>query len=319
MTTRFILAVLASLALAGCGGNPLGTGTDGGGGTGTGTDNGGTDNGTGGGTPGGGTPGAGTLIPSTVSLNVGAAGLKDWASGDPEFKITMTAQDAADLTATYSRDNTRDAGPYEAYTYQSTTSNRMVVALVRKVNGIAAVTAVEAGQFSDYHGGGQIWRADVFTRPTNGGQGARFDYSGTYAGLLNVGTPTAGGPGGTLNPSEAMRTTGRALITADFTEMRVSGGVDQRQIIDGTLNGSVDLPDIALKVTKITPSGTFNDSVRVLGSGGTWSDAGTYAGAFNADASAVATVMVFNPVPSVTEHGAIVLSSCTTSGGPACP
>lgn len=296
MSKRFLLLLMSSLALAGCGGNPIGDGGGGGGG-------------------GGGT--TNPLVPAAVSMNVEAAALQGWSSNVATIAVQMTAQDATDLSGNYGRNAALDVGDYEAYSYQTTTSNRMVVALVRKVDGVAAISAVDAGQFANYHGGAQVWRADVFTRPSGGGVGARYDYSGTYAGLLNTGTPTGGGPGGTLNPTQSWRTTGRALITADFTEMRVSGGVDQRTVLE--TGGS--LADIALWATAINADGTFTDSVRRADPSG-WTSAGTYGGAFNGDADAVAAVMVFNPVSGAAnlyEHGMIVLPSCTAGGGPACP
>jgi hypothetical protein len=228
----------------------------------------------------------------------------------------MTAQDATDLDADYERDTDLDVGPYQAYVYQSTTSNRKVVALVNGTSSIKAVAAMEAGQFANDHMGGQVWRADVFTAPS-AGVGAEFDYSGTYAGLLNIGELTDGGPGGTLNPTQAYRTTGRTLITADFTEMSVSGGVDQRKIIET----DEALADIALWKTGISADGTFADAV-YRGDGDNWGEVGEYAGAFaGLNASEIAVLLVFKPMsnPQVIEQGIITLPSCTTGGGPACP
>lgn len=287
-----ILGVMAFVA--GCGGSPWGEGGGGGGG-------GTTD----------------PLIPETVSMNVEAADLEGWSSGDAQFTVQMTAQDATDLSGSYQRNATYDVGPYEAYTYQTTTSNRMVVALVRKEGGAAGMVAVDAGQFANYHGGGQVWRADIFALPTSG-VGESFDYSGTYAGLLNIGEDTPGGPGGTLNPERAYRTTGRALITADFTEMRVSGGIDQRSIVDDP--DLLELPDLALWATDISAEGTFTDQVYRVADD-TWTSAGTYGGAFSDGAQAVSVVMVFNPLGTgdLFEHGVIVLENCAIAGGPACP
>lgn len=284
-------ALAAFLALAACDGNPWSPDDDGGT-----TDK--------------------ALIPATVTKDVEAAGLATWNAGDAVLRIRMKAQDATALTADYQRAPSLDIGGYQAYTYQSTTSNRMVVALVRGTGTLKAVTAVEGGQFANYHGGGAAYRSDVFVAPT-AGVGAPFDYSGSYVGLLNIGTETPGGPGGSLNPTQAYRTTGRALITADFTEMRVSGGVDQRTIVET----SEALPDIALWITGITADGTFSDTVYRAGDSG-WQTAGQYAGAFGGiNASEVAVLLVFNPTSDVKimEHGVIVLPSCTTGGGPACP
>lgn len=297
MTKHILFALAAAAGLAACSGNPMGGSDDGGGGGGGGGD-------------------TTALIPETVSMNVEESGLAGWSAGDASFSITMSAADAADLSATYSRNAALDIAGYQAYTYQSTASNRMVVALVSKAGGAGAVTAVEAGQFSNYHGGAQVWRADVFTAPETG-VGEAYNYSASYVGLLNVGSDTPGGPGGTLNPTQAYRTTGTALVTADFTEMRVSGGVNGRTIQE---TGTV-LPDIAMEETGITADGTFTDKLNRVGSSG-WTQAGSYAGVFGGtNAADVAVVMVFNPndTPNLWEHGMIVSSNCATAGGTACP
>ncbi len=293
---RKFLAPSALCLLAACSGNPLGE-----------------DPGQGGGGSGG------TLLPDTVKGAVDTAALAGWNPGDATISIEMSAQDAAALSGNYSRNAAFDVGPYQAYTYQETTSNRYVVALVRKEGNAAGMIAVDAGQFANYHGGGEVWRADAFTMPTSG-LGEDFDYAGTYVGLLNVGDPAPGGPGGTLNPEIAYRTTGRALITADFTQMRISGGVDNRTVIDAGGAALNPLADIALEITDITANGTFTDQVMRLGDSG-WTSAGTYGGALSDDAAEIAVVLVFNPTSDsqLFEHGLMVLPNCTTSGAPACP
>lgn len=296
---RNLLAPLALGLLAACGGNPIGEDDDGGGG--------------GGG--GGSTP----LLSEEVSMAVEEADLNRWQPGDATFEVRMTAQDAADLTGTYQRNAALDVDAYQAYTYQETTSNRFIVALVRKEGEMAGMIAVDAGQFSVYNGGGQVWRADAFTAPS-GGLGGPFNYSGTYVGLLNVGPNAPGGPGGGLGAERAMRVNGRALITADFTEMSVSGGVDQRVVVDPEGAALNPMLNVALVTTEITATGTFEGTVRRLESQG-WTDAGKYGGAFSDLGAEVATVLVFNPTndTALFEHGLIVLQNCTAAGGPACP
>jgi hypothetical protein len=292
--TGFKPAILAVLLLSACGGNPFVAPSDD-----------------------GGDPPATPLVPATVTKHVAAAGLDTWAADDATLRIRMTAQDATDLDALYERDASLDVGSYQAYVYQSTTSNRKVVALVNGTSNIKAVAAMEAGQFADDHMGSQAWRADVFTAPS-AGVGASFDYSGTYAGLLNRGS-ALDGPGGTLDPEQAYRTTGRVLITADFTEMSVSGGIDQREVIET----SEVLPSIALKKTGIAANGTFAGIV--VESDGLGHDSrtiGDYGGAFaGLNASEIAVLLLFNPQEGGDgfEQGIITLPSCTTGGGPACP
>jgi hypothetical protein len=300
---KALLALL--LVLPACSGNPfLEPGTDGGG------------------SGGGGvpvtpidptSPSAPVVIPDSVKQNLTSAGLTEYTTDAESIKINLYSQDANDLEAVYARDTQFDVDGYQGYSYQETTSNRYVVALVREVGSAKAAIAVDAGQFSNYHGGGSYTRADVFTRP-DVGVGERYIYSGTYVGMLNIGTPAPGGPGGVLNPEIAYRTEGRALITADFTNMALSGGVDERSIIE---TGD-RLDTITLFETKIAGNGTFEGKVQRLNPGtettpGQFVDAGTYAGLFaGANASEIATLMVFNPIngaQNLFEHG----------GGPACP
>ncbi|MGV8985036.1 MAG: hypothetical protein ACOH2H_01975 [Cypionkella sp.] len=294
------ISIMALVLLAGCGGNPLAT------------------------TGGGGTvvvPPGTTAVPAVVKLNLNSA---DYTPGDATIKIHMTSQDAAALSATYTRIPKYDVDGYQAYYYQETTSNRYVLAMVKETGSVKGLIAVEGGQFANYHGGGDFVRADVFTMPTSG-VGAKYDYSGSYVGMMNIGTALPG-PGGDLYPTQAYRTTGRALITADFTEMSVSGGVDRRMIVD-PLDPSAGISDpnlesIYLGKTDIASNGTFTGKVmmpRTPGSGVVGDYAGLFAGL---DASQVAALLVFNPyvTPPIKEHGLIVLDNCVSAGGPAaCP
>lgn len=285
-------APLALLAiLAGCSGNPIGGGTGGGGGG------------------GGGTPT--TAIPAAVALNLKSATFDPGAS---TISVTLESQDAADLNATYTRNATFDVPGYQAYTTQATTSNRFAVALVAEQGDVKAMQVVDGGQFSTYFAGGTYQRSGTFTPPILG-LGTPANYSGTYVGLLNTGIPATGGPGGTLGPRVADRVTGRTLITADFTDMSVSGGVDNRvNVRTGDLYN-----DIALRSTAISADGTFAGSVERLES--SWVPAGNYAGIFGTLGRNVASVLVFNPTnnAALIEHGLIVLENCSTGGGPACP
>jgi hypothetical protein len=260
------------------------------------------------------------LVPDVVQQDMNEA---DYDPGAATIEINMSSQDASDLNATYARNAAFDVPGYQAYTYQESTSNRYVVAMVREVGSVKGLIAVEGGQFANYHGGGDFVRADVFSLPNSGVAGS-FNYSGSYVGLMNIGTPVPG-PGGDLDPTRSYRTTGRALITADFTEMTVSGGVDQRIIVDpmvdedGVVDPTLDptLETISLFETGITADGTFEGEVYI---GDT--SVGDYGGLFGGlNASEVATLLVFNPYPSgeVVEHGLIVLGNCDDVGGPACP
>jgi hypothetical protein len=288
-------SLAALLVLAGCGGNPFP-----------------------GNTGGGGTPNE--TVPAVVRVNMNSA---SYTPGNATIKINMTSQDATDLTASYARNAAFDVGGYQAYTYQESSSNRYVVALVKETGSVKGLVAVEGGQFANYHGGGDFVRADVFSIPASG-VGPKYTYSGSYVGMMNIGEPVSG-PGGDLDPTRAYRTTGRALITADFTEMSVSGGVDNRAIVDTLYDGNGDpdptlnpLDTISMFETGVTSEGAFQGKVRI----GT-TEVGDYAGIFaGLDASQVATLLVFKPYKGsqfIKEHGLIVLDNCASAGGPACP
>lgn len=318
MSQRLTSVFLLTAFLAGCGGNPFSAGD------------------LGGEVPeeeGGSVPGipteptpapAGSLLSATVSgavdVDATVPALRTYASGAPQLQIKINAQD---LSGAYNRDAAFDVGGYEGYSYQGTTSNRKVVALVKKSGTTTAMVGMEAGQFNESHKGGAVYRTDVFTLPTEAEflaqrETGRFNYSGTYAGLLNIGSATPGGPGGGLNPSAAYRTTGRALVTADFDEMRVSGGVDNRSIVDTGLI----LPNIQMSGTDILANGSFAGGLTRTGPT-SYEPAGSYSGIFGGiDANEVAVLMVFNPITGETElfeQGMVVVENCVAVGGPACP
>ena len=293
--------LMALMLLAACDGNPFPGGpvTGGGGG--------------------GGTPDP-LLVPAVEKQNMNAA---IYTPGDPTIQVNMTSQDATALSATYTRNPAFDVGGYQAYSYQESSSNRYVLALVKQTGSVKGLIAVEGGQFANYHGGGDFVRADLFTMGS--GVAGKANYSGSYVGMMNIGTPVPG-PGGDLNPTRSYRTQGRALITADFTEMKVSGGVDGRQIVDPMVDasGNVDptldptLDTISLFETGITSSGTFAGTVNK----GT-TVVGDYAGLFaGLNSAQVAALLVFTPYSGssdIKEHGLIVLDNCVDAGGPACP
>ncbi len=270
-------------------------------------------------------PSTGVIVPASVKKNMNAASLSTYTPGDATVNVQMNAQDAAALTATYKRNAAFDVAGYQAYTYQETSSNRYVVALVAQAGDAKAIVAVEAGQFANYHGGGIFSRADVFTVPV-GDVGAqnKFNYSGSYAGLLNFGERLVG-PGGDLDPERSYRTSGRMLVTADFNEMTVSGGIDQRQIVD---TGEALATQFLFESNLIDTAGNFNGKTQRLDvdpdtGRGVLVDSGDYAGTFSgADASEIAMLLVFKPLKDedlAREHGIFVSSNCDLVGGPACP
>ncbi len=315
MFWRKIAAFSACVAVVGCGGNPFVTQSN---------------------------TGGGTTAALVNSVKLGTLQSFAYTPGAATMQIQLTAQDANTLTATYARNTAFDvigrgtAGDpdYVAYTFQQSTSNRFVVALVRNEGTLTGAIAVEGGQFGTYYGGGLAVRADAFSfNATNvrGKLGTAATYSGTYVGIMNAGYNAPGGPGGALNPEIGYRTTGRALITADFTDLKVTAGVDNRVIEETaaatdtalvgttpTLDGSgrVILPTINMYESAITADGTFTGEVYR----GT-SKVGDYSGIFSNSGDEVAALLVFQPlsITNLEERGLIVLQSCATGGGPACP
>lgn len=293
--------------LAGCGGNPW--------------------------IPDGGGSGGGTTPPdglNGVTINSKVKGNMNsvtYGTGAGPITVNMTSQDSASLNGSYQRNAAFDVDGYKAYTHQETTSNRYVVVLVADGESSArAMIAMDAGQFSTSHAGGLYSRGEAFTKPVNAdGTGAQeaFDYSGSYAGLLNAGPSAGGGPGGILDPTRAYRTTGSVLITADFIEMNISGGIAQRKVVDT----GESLPDIALVDGAIDGQGNFVGTLQRLDvdstGHGAWNDAGDYAGIIaGPNASQIAALFRFQPLSDTSElyeQGMFVSSNCVIAHGPACP
>lgn len=292
MDFRNLAPLALCIALAGCSGNPLNNGGGGGGGGGTGSD-----------------------VPESVAGRLVSA---TYEPGAETILVNIRSQDDPSVEAVYTRDARYDVEDYFGYTSQETTSNRITVALVKQVGNTKAAVAMN-GQFADYYGGGTFSRAGVFNLPTSG-VGNTANYSGSYTGLLNAG-PSVSGPGGGLDPIQPLQTTGRALITADFAKMELSGGIDQRRItgIDGDQGA---LGTALLRTSDITTDGRFEGIVAVRGEDGTLQDRGDFAGLFGGvNAREIAALLVFNPRTDTAlfEHGVLVLPSCATAGGPACP
>ena len=245
-------------------------------------------------------------------------------AGGP-ISLNIDSQDAAALNGSYARDTSLDVGKYKAYTHQETGSNRYVIALVSdELDSAKAVLAVDGGQFANYHGGGVYTRAEVFTRPSSpAGAQQKFNYSGTYAGMVNFGPETPDGPGGDLNPTQAYRTKGRVLITADFEEMLLSGGIDKRRVVDTgdrlatqmMYEGDIDdAGNFTGKMQRVDVDETTGEGSLV--------DSGSYAGIFaGPNASEIAALYVFKPIQgndTAEERGIFTSDNCVIAGGPAC-
>lgn len=275
-------------------------------------------------------PGGGVTVGNGVTVGKDVVGnMRSVAfAGDntSPIQVNINSLDSAMLEGSYARNPGLDVAGYKAYTYQETGSNRMLVALVSdRLSSAKGIVAVDGGQFESYHGGGLYARAETFTVPDDpsGAQG-KFNYSGSYVGLVNFGDPVPGGPGGDLDPVQAYRTTGRVLITADFQEMAITGGIDNRRIVDT----GASLATQMLSVGEIdATTGNFNGKTQRLdvdaATGvGRLVESGNYAGIFAGDnASEIAALFVFKPLkdnPDAMEHGLFTSASCTVESGPAC-
>ena len=303
-------ALAALLVMAGCGGNPFVEPT----GTVVPTD------------PETGEPTAtaaanGVLVNNEVKGNMNSVAYATTAAGP--IRVNINAQDSAVLEGSYARNRALDVGKYKAYSHQESGSNRLVVALVsQELDSARALVAVDGGQFTNYHGGGLYSRAEAFVKPAGGAQ-QKFNYSGTYAGLVNFGTATPGGPGGDLNPTQSYRTRGRVLITADFDEMAISGGIDRRRIVDtGDALATQMLYDGAIDETGNFTGKTQRLDVDETTGTGTFTDSGTYGGIFaGPNASEIAAVFVFKPIKEeerAEERGVFTSDNCVIASGPAC-
>lgn len=249
----------------------------------------------------------------------------------------MDAQVLPGVTGNFLRDDAFDVTTggvtYYGYSYQSTPLSRKAVVLVRKSGAITAMAAMEPGQFANgspdmYHSGGAMVQATVFRAPTGG----LYNYEGTYAGLMNVGTAAGSSPG-SLPPTQPYRTSGTSLITADFAKMEVSGGVTNRVVVDpgAVVAGApvTALPDIALWTTGIKGTGDFSGVVYTGDASPAadplfqnWKASGRFEGQLaGINARDVAVIMLFQPLGSgdIWEQG-ITVGPCTlTSPERSCP
>jgi hypothetical protein len=320
MSWRMIAALAAGLALASCGGNPLGNqpecggnplpggpGCSGSGGGGTGG------GGTGGGGDGDDTGTGGTIPPEllgnlrSVTYNAAAGTLsvhiEPLGTGGRELGFTRTAN--------------LDTGGYQAFTYQATDSNRYFVALFdTSASGSVTAGVTGSGQFNDMVWGATYSQDTAFSAPATGGLAT---YTGRYAGLLNGGSieNLSLPPGSPFEPIRPARTTGEVMINADFSSSVASleGGIRGRRIED--TNTSLD--DVFLRITAINPDGTFAGRVEFRD----LSTAGTVAGAFGGtDGTAVAGALDLRPVRNnsdLLERGVFVADRCTPGAPSPCP
>ena len=268
-------------------------------------------------------PVPGITIPSNVQGNV--AGF----TYDPTNQtLTVTALEldtdlvagADSLNGVYTRQPALDRPGYEAYRIQDTPTERHVTAYVRQIDDTRAGIFVTGGQFETYFGGG-LYSRDGDFEPATG----KVQYGGHYVGLTNIRrnppndldtitSPTP--PPAALQPGQAAEVTGIILITADFVDNTVEGGVSDR-VLGGTGEA---LESIFLESTEIAANGSFSGNVQQ-----NLINRGNYGGIFGGTDSRVVAGSLFvqahmGNYTNEEEHGLFVLVQCGTPGAsPICP
>ncbi|MCL6284456.1 hypothetical protein M3P21_13055 [Ruegeria sp. 2012CJ41-6] len=271
---------------------------------------------TGGGEGGEGTDDSGIVVPEEIAGEVESV---IYNPGDPSSGVAPTLTltglpfDSGVDTAEYVRDASLDVGDFQAFTFQAANpSARKYTALVREQDGLVVV-ASGSGGFEQFFGGSSFSRTGTYTAPTaadlptdpvTGGPGniGSVEYTGTYAGILNVGL-TGGG-----NESQA-RMSGDVVVVGDFRDQtNVIGEINNRQFEDtfNVVNGVNDsdpnrpggdpddirivgadtatmpgdltaVEDLIFTATTLNADGSFNGNLKNAN--------GSYAGAFTGEAA----------------------------------
>jgi hypothetical protein len=295
MTWRLSLALSACFAVAGCGGNPF--------------DNAPTTPPV---PPGGGT-GTGATIPAAFAGNLKSA---TYNKTTETLSVAITPLGASTTTPatefTFDRTPALDTNGFQAFTRQETSSNRYILALFdTSRSGAGSAGVAGSGQFSETVWGSTYSANEAFAKPTEGGLAT---YSGRYAGILNSGVSVPG-PGTPFDPGQSLRTEGDVMISADFTNNAVEGGIRNRRIVET----GVGLSNVFLQISTINSDGTFGGTVVFpdLASAGTYG--GTFAGT---GASAVVGAIEITPISGdgdLLERGVFVGDLCVPGDPTPCP
>jgi hypothetical protein len=318
--------LLAVLALAACGGNPLQFG---------------------GppeppppvGEPGEEAPITGVTVPAIVAQHLRSA---EYTPGAPTMKIDLRTLDGTPLAATYQRAAAFDVAGFDAYTVQETRSQRQFLALFKRGTATEAGVVADGGQFINYFGGGTFARLQPFTLPApvtplpsetnlNPQPTLLATYIGGYVGLLNTGVEVSNS---VLSPRRSFRVQGDVAINADFNaeNMSLNGVIANRAVLpdpdttaSGNLPGPVALQPVFFGVTQITSNGAFSGTIKYDPSS---ASIGNFAGVFGGSgASEIAGVTLIKATdfdPDAREHGAFVASKCIVGvvgavNPPGCP
>lgn len=234
---------------------------------------------------------------------------------------------------TFLRAAALDVGDYEAYRYQENGLQRSYLALVSQNarKNLQVVGVSDGSQFNRNFGGANYTRLDVYKAPdvSGGGDAGQFSYAGTYAGIFATGNATNPALPSGLSANSTYRVEGDMVMTANFANSLVEGGVDNRWLLDSKGNaidfnedGEIDdedkLPAIAFPEMEITEDGTFLGKVEIgTGSPQAGSEIGNVGGLFGGNgATDVAGAIVINPLgqDSETEIGIFNLPRCGTQG-----
>ena len=320
MNWRVIAALAAGLAVAGCGGNPLGNEPeeceappfatpgdcpdDGGG------DGGGDGDGDGDG---------GLEIPEELRGNLQSVAYNK-AAGTLTVQIDPLGTGGQPLA--FTRAPQYDQAGYQAFTYQNTDSSRFFVALFdTSDSGSVTAGVAGSGQLTEMVWGSAYAVNEAFTRPTGAGIAT---YSGSYSGLINGGPVQDPNlpPGTPAEPIRPARVTGDVVINADFNaptsttgQTGIEGTIRNRQLEN---NGGA-LDDVFLQIAEINPDGTFGGTVTFQDQ----SPIGSYAGTFGGvGGDAVAGAIEITPVRTqgdLLERGVFVADRCTAGQASPCP
>ncbi|MGH1330840.1 MAG: hypothetical protein ACRBBK_08160 [Paracoccaceae bacterium] len=238
------------------------------------------------------------------------------------LQVDMTALDASEALATYTRTPALDQDGYLAYQVNEGNLQRTFTALTRQSDRgtVLAAVVADGGQFNRRFGGGYYARLVPLTMPVPDGtpNSGLVTYTGDYIGLFTPGA-SSGIPGipSEVDTATNYRVTGDILLNASFADLAVNGAVFNRSAIDASGAEVFTLESVALIYTDIDEeTGSFLGEVEFIAVD--QNVIGNYGGAFaGTDASDVGGVLLINPIrdeDGMWENGAFVLGVCGMPG-----
>lgn len=256
-----------------------------------------------------------STIPEELANNLKAASYSE-AGGTPTLQV-YTTLDGADLIDTYTRTPSLDVGPYIAFTKQQTNLQRHFTGFAKISDDpdgtVRAMVAGDGGQFGTFYAGGTYERTGDYVRPDSGS----VSYTGRYVALTNLegdGVVLDNTLPDGLRPRQSARLEGTILITANFSDGVVNGGIDNRVFTD--YPAIVGIPPLELNDAPIDENGEFFGITLV-----DQQEKGHWGGIFGGDgATAVAGVVQASnwggdtTLENEEEYGIFVLSRCDVTG-----